>query len=422
MRTLLLTLGVLSTLLFFEGVVLGEGNTVRAATDTQVPVRHPDGATPELISFQPGDQQVPNGYIGVFADNAGLSCNLPGSAGAVYYYFVHVNALGATASQWAAPKPSCLTGTRLADLPVFAINLGTTETGITIGYGSCKVGTFLIMTALYEVTSATDCCPFSVVADPYLASGRIEVPDCDFNLTYGEGLTGIVNSNPTCQCNVDIVCSEPEPTLTLLGYRSVSREGARWTVQVEVLNSGPGMARQVSATMQQDIPWLYIPDAGCYYGELMDGESSWGENDQYLFDLTNYPGGSFNVWFDVGYTDECNRSHLVRLDPEFDLNQELGPTHQAITTCGLGQNYPNPFNPTTTIPFSLSEDTDIRLSVFDSQGKLVRVLVSESMSAGSKEVVWDGRDMNGTLVSSGLYFCQLKASGTAETRKLLLLK
>jgi hypothetical protein len=139
-----------------------------------------------------------NGAIGIFADPGGNSVYLSGAPGVRTYYFLHVNAVGATASQWAAPHPSCMTATRLADVPVFAINLGNTETGVTIGYGACKTGSFHIMTVMYQVTAATDCCFWSVVADPNLPSGRIEIPDCEFNLTYGSGGQGIINPNPTC--------------------------------------------------------------------------------------------------------------------------------------------------------------------------------------------------------------------------------
>jgi hypothetical protein len=147
--------------------------------------------------------QAPNGSIGIFFDNGGASCNLP-SSGTVMYYFVHVNALGATASQWAAPKPACLNGLRLADIPVFAINIGNTNDGVTVGYPACKTGTFHIMTVMYSVTDATACCYFKVIPDPFLPSGKIEVPDCDFNMTYGTSGEGILNYGPTCNCNVPV--------------------------------------------------------------------------------------------------------------------------------------------------------------------------------------------------------------------------
>jgi len=144
-----------------------------------------------------------NGSIGIFADNGGASCNLPSTASSMYY-FVHVNAVGATASQWAAPKPACLNGSRVADIPVFAINFGNTNDGITIGYPTCKAGTFHIITALYTVIGADPCCYFSVVADPILSSGKIEIPDCEYLMVYGTGGQGILNSGLTCDCNVPV--------------------------------------------------------------------------------------------------------------------------------------------------------------------------------------------------------------------------
>ena len=148
-----------------------------------------------------------NGSIGIFADNAGTNCNLPGVVGMAYYYFVHVNAIQASASQWAAPAPMCFSGVRLADLPVFAVNFGNTSAGITVGYGTCMTGTFHIITALYQVLAAPGiCCRWSVVADPTLESGKIEIPECapDFPMNFGTGGQGMLNSNATCLCNVPI--------------------------------------------------------------------------------------------------------------------------------------------------------------------------------------------------------------------------
>jgi hypothetical protein len=149
-----------------------------------------------------------NGTIGIFADAAGTDCKLPGSPGLLYVYFVHANAVGATGSQWAAPPPACLTGTRIADTPKFAVTIGCTACGITIGYGQCMSGTFHIMTAVYQVISAPTCCRWFVGSDPNVSSGKIEIPDCDFNMTYGSGGEGILNANSTCCCD----CGHSEDT------------------------------------------------------------------------------------------------------------------------------------------------------------------------------------------------------------------
>lgn len=106
-----------------------------------------------------------NGSIGIFADNAGANCNISSAPGLLYVYFVHVNAVAATASQWAAPAPLCMTAVHLADQPYFEV-LGNSATGIVVPYGVCKTGTFHMMTALYQVTAAEACCRWSVVADP----------------------------------------------------------------------------------------------------------------------------------------------------------------------------------------------------------------------------------------------------------------
>jgi hypothetical protein len=88
----------------------------------------------------------------------------------------------------------------------------------------------------------------------------------------------------------------------------------------------------------------------------------------------------------------------------------------------LSQNVPNPFNPTTTIRFSLPASERVGLAVYAANGSLVRMLVDEVKAAGAHDVTWDGRDMSGNSVSSGLYFYRLTAGKFSESRKMLLLK
>lgn len=89
-----------------------------------------------------------------------------------------------------------------------------------------------------------------------------------------------------------------------------------------------------------------------------------------------------------------------------------------ITRYSLKQNYPNPFNPTTTIAFALPNDSPVRLTVFDSNGRQIAELVNEQLSAGSYEIPFDA-----SALSSGVYFYRLTA-GTAftQTNKMMLLK
>lgn len=88
----------------------------------------------------------------------------------------------------------------------------------------------------------------------------------------------------------------------------------------------------------------------------------------------------------------------------------------------IRQNYPNPFNPSTTITFDLSEDANVKISIYDIMGRLIRVLVDQPMTVGSKMINWDGRDDVGNIVSGGAYFYNLKAGDYNQTKKMILLK
>jgi hypothetical protein len=83
----------------------------------------------------------------------------------------------------------------------------------------------------------------------------------------------------------------------------------------------------------------------------------------------------------------------------------------------LTQNYPNPFNPTTTIEFSLPQNSKVLLKVYDVLGKEVISLVNEEKSAGSYKVNFDAGNL-----SSGLYFYKLETENFNEVKKMLLVK
>lgn len=149
-----------------------------------------------------------NGAIGIFGDPQGMTpCMSDVGPGTRYFYILHLYSIGATGSQFAAPEPWCLRGQHLANIPVFPVVLGDPEYGVTIGYGTCKTGSFLILTMLYQMTGVTpNCCCWSVIPDPNVSSGQIEISDCDFNLSYGTGGLAIINSTVDCQC---FACMSP---------------------------------------------------------------------------------------------------------------------------------------------------------------------------------------------------------------------
>jgi hypothetical protein len=83
---------------------------------------------------------------------------------------------------------------------------------------------------------------------------------------------------------------------------------------------------------------------------------------------------------------------------------------------------PNPFNPEVTLRFSLDNKSAITLQVFDIRGNLVRHLMQGEQTAGPHAVVWNGRDNNGHLLSSGIYIIRLISNGREEVKRVLFVK
>jgi hypothetical protein len=116
-------------------------------------------------------------------------------------------------------------------------------------------------------------------------------------------------------------------------------------------------------------------------------------------------------WEDLGGT--VNSSHL---------SPNISPKGYE-----LYQNYPNPFNPTTTISFDVAESSNVRLTIYDSTGKEVRILTRETKSPGSYSVLWDGTNKAGQKIASGVYFYKLEIFNKtnniifSKTQKMVLL-
>ncbi len=101
-----------------------------------------------------------------------------------------------------------------------------------------------------------------------------------------------------------------------------------------------------------------------------------------------------------------------------NINNDILPEEYHIS-----QNYPNPFNPSTVIKFSLPEESILQVTVYNSLGKEITILVDDTLQAGFYEEIW-----NAANISSGVYFIKLNAESTTSEKqftdvvKALLLK
>lgn len=87
-----------------------------------------------------------------------------------------------------------------------------------------------------------------------------------------------------------------------------------------------------------------------------------------------------------------------------------------VKAFSIEQNFPNPFNPATKIRYQLRAPAQINISVFNVLGQKILILTEKSHLAGTYEVIWDGKDNQGKLVSSGIYFYHFQAT-TADGKR-----
>ena len=115
------------------------------------------------------------------------------------------------------------------------------------------------------------------------------------------------------------------------------------------------------------------------------------------------------------WTNNGDRIEVIQLSAKTN-------TENLPETYSLAQNYPNPFNPSTRLSFNMPSEGQARIEIFNVLGKVVAVPFDGIAGAGNNEVTWNGTNLKGSKVASGIYFYRLTAGDFSETKKMMLLK
>ena len=141
--------------------------------------------------------------------------------------------------------------------------------------------------------------------------------------------------------------------------------------------------------------------------------------------------GTVNAWLQLA---RQNVSDIVATSTPEGFSYARGiQTLEQLTralvpeTTALLANYPNPFNPETWIPYQLAKPAEVTVTIYASDGSVVRTLALGHQAAGmyknrSQAAYWDGKNELGESVASGLYFYTLTAGDFTATRRMLILK
>ncbi|KUG25685.1 hypothetical protein ASZ90_004489 [hydrocarbon metagenome] len=204
------------------------------------------------------------------------------------------------------------------------------------------------------------------------------------------------------------------------GITSLDYEGNfRWFYNME--ETGPpyympeeiqhGLVCDADGTIYAGSTWGYN-----FYAISKEGELLWKiPLDGMYADSSPVIGrdGTLYVGLHKGASENNLENTLIAIkdNPNSVENEEV-PTEFV-----LQQNYPNPFNPSTTIKFSIPKVSEVQLSVYNTLGQKVALLLNETKHPGSYEVAFDGSGL-----SSGVYIYVLEAAELKISRKMLLIK
>ena len=133
--------------------------------------------------------------------------------------------------------------------------------------------------------------------------------------------------------------------------------------------------------------------------------------------------GTIQNWIDMAHAaDDGSIAFRRGIAVLEQLLAALTPKETALLP-----NYPNPFNPETWIPYQLVQAADVKLTIYDTNGAVVRQLDLGHQMAGfytdrTRAAYWDEQSETGERVPSGVYFYHLSAGDFSATRKMLILK
>jgi hypothetical protein len=172
----------------------------------------------------------------------------------------------------------------------------------------------------------------------------------------------------------------------------------RWQTATETNNSGFEIQRSQKLNVKSQKNWNDI--------SFVEGQGTTTESTDYLFkDEINLPGTYIYRLKQIDYDGTINYSGEI----EIDVNTPVEFV--------LFQNYPNPFNPSTTIKFSLPQQSKVKINIFNSIGQLVETLIDQQLDEGYHEVRLDA-----ATFASGVYYYRMQAENYISIKKMLLLK
>ena len=149
-----------------------------------------------------------------------------------------------------------------------------------------------------------------------------------------------------------------------------------------------------------------------------DGGKSTDQNPVYVFNNAGEYTVTLIVTGPGGSTGEVKESYIKTSDPGTGVVNSSAIPNKFY----LYQNFPNPFNSSTEIKYDIAEPSMVRINIYSMMGEKIADLVDSYIQRGSYSVVWNGKNVSGANVPSGIYFVLIEAGKFTDKKKILLVK
>jgi hypothetical protein len=180
-----------------------------------------------------------------------------------------------------------------------------------------------------------------------------------------------------------------------------------WITESELENAGFILER---CEKESDI-WQTL--ASYHTDDAMKGQGNTSSRTEYIYTDRNVKSGSEYQYRLSDVSTLGDITVYLTLFIKIDYMPEITEMENA---------FPNPFNSQTYIAYHLAKETELKISVFDMLGRLIKELYYGRQRAGSYHIYWNGMNENGMKVSSGTYIIRMNTENTIQIQKVMFMK
>jgi len=213
-----------------------------------------------------------------------------------------------------------------------------------------------------------------------------------------------------------VIGGEPPTPVELSSFTAFYHDGTptlNWTTQSESNNIGWNVYRSNNDNLNESFQ---------VNSSLISGAGTSFEPTEYTFSDENdvETNSTYFYWIENRDASGNTNTHGP-ISLTIPSNENENPDAPDMEIYSIN-NYPNPFSNNTEIGFTMKEEGNLEVTIYNSKGQMIRTLYKGHFSQQDFNTVWDGKDSNGKKVSSGIYMYVIKTDENTYSRKMILTK